>query len=378
MPLDLGLFAVVPSQSRATRWAGRPMELKAIRRMLRGWRRRATSEVNVLWADFGQGKSHTLLYVQNETAQLGGQSIVHYVQLPPLTTGSPFVALYRQIMQTFPLDVLAARVFEQYKTNPMSLFDEPNPTKRAIAQLLWLAATKATGSEIARRWLRAEDVYAAELRSLQIGHRPLNVPSSPTKAQDAQNTLVMLIETMIGPPSNVQGQFVLLIDEFQRVGELPPKKRAEVCNSLHLIFNMHPEGFRLLLAFAGGLPEIVDSVLTADLRHRIHQRFQLLPLSHSDGVSYLRELLATAEGSTDADGLAQDGVIDLLVASAGEPGEDLSPRRINITCDLVIASVLDDREDAERDTDAPIGLDEVQRAVELLAGELGRELVATS
>lgn len=365
--IDLTLFGTVPTREKAKIWAGRDDHRGKIRRIIRRWQRRRTSEINVLFADFGQGKSHTLLHMSNEVKTSNGRNLVHYSQLPPLTTGSPFVALYRQIMQEFPVSILAAEVFEKFRVAPMNIFNEPHPLRRAIFQLLWIIATHAKGDEAAFRWLRGESVYAQDLRSLQIGGQEIHLPAAPTKTQDCQNILSELIGIAINFPMSSSGTCVILIDEFQRVGELPPRKRFEVCNAVHLIFNSHPENLRFVLAFAGGLPGIVESVLTPDLLARVHNQINIPPLSKEDAISYVSELLAP-QGSISP--IMESSATELLIDRAGIPSSTLSPRRINIAFDLALNEIFDLRDDADKPLDSIITEAEVRSVISELGSEI--------
>ena len=252
-------FATVPDATRAALWVGRPDVLRRIDGLQQSWKRRRSSDITVMWADFGQGKTHALLHLlavlQSEPATLA-----HYLQLPPLTTGSPFVALYRQVMRDFPLETLAAKVFERYRQAPMELFRSGSPSERPIHQLLWLVGTAGSGHDDAIRWLRGDRVSASDAGRLTVAGKRVAVGSSPQSAQDCLNVLDTLVHTALNVPTEGSHRLVLLIDEFQRVGELTARKRTEVCDALHLLFNRHPQGLHLVLAFAGGLRDVVDEV----------------------------------------------------------------------------------------------------------------------
>lgn len=374
--LDPWPFAIVPDRERARNWAGRPRQRSELEALVRRWRRRQASELDVLWADFGQGKTHSLLFVQNEVASSSPAAMAHYLQLPPLTAGSPFVALYRQVMRDFPLEDLGRRVFNYFQTNPMHLFQHGTPTERFIYQLLWLIATRSPGSDSAARWLQGDPVSAAVSRSFSIGGRSIGLPAPPNSPQNCQNMLDTLLSICTEFPPGESNQFVLLIDEFQRIGELTPRRRTEVCDSIHLIFNRHPKNLRLVLAFAGGLPQIVTSVLTPDLHSRVTSVFGFPPLSADEGRLYVAELLADYRGGSEVESNNQffpfeGAAVDLLIRVADEHGENLSPRRINILFDLVADAVLDARAAGDGGL---VTLSEAQDGVQRRRAEIARAL----
>src|SRR4051794_12213479 len=141
-------FSALPDPERATLWAGRPSFRAQLESLEQRWARRKASEITVLWADFGQGKSHSLMHLQHDVEASTRRASVHYVQLPPLTTGSPFVALYRQLMLDFPLDYLGSQVFEHFKSNPMQLLRADGGDK-TVLQLLWIVGTNSPGKSAA-------------------------------------------------------------------------------------------------------------------------------------------------------------------------------------------------------------------------------------
>jgi len=309
-----------------------------------------------MWADFGQGKTHALLHLAT-SLNVAQNSLVHYVQLPSLTVSSPFVALYRQVMQDFPLERLGKLVFEHYRSNVHDIFRRPLPGAQPIHQLLWLVGTSAPGKDIAARWLRGDRVTSRETADLVIAGKKLSVGPSPQSAQDALNALDYLIGAAIAFAGKDDGKVVLLLDEFQRVGELTPRRRTEVCDSLHLLFNRHPQGFHLVLAFAGGLPRIVDSVLTNDLQARVSTRLHLPPMSSGQARDYLKELVSSSGGPFPY----EVGAIEYIVESIGL-GEVISPRKLNVAAGVLTNEVLTHREETGASVDVPIGVGELQAA----------------
>ena len=355
-------FATVPNSERARLWAGRAEHLSQLNGLLSRWKRRRASEICVLWADFGQGKTHSLMYLQNRLAD-DVECTAHYAQLPPLTGGSPFVALYRQVMRNLPLEKLAARIFHHFESSPMSIFRSGPSSDRLVYQLLWLVATRAPSHDLAARWLRGEPAGPSELSALQIGGRSLGLTMPLKTAADCQATLDSVVNVATEFPPGEEREIVLLLDEFQRIGELTPSsKRIEVCNAIHLLFNSHPQNLRLVLAFAGGERNIINKVLTPDLQHRIHSRLDYAPLDVKDGVEYVAELLAcyAVESRPDRFSPFTVDAVTHLVRGADDGTGMLSPRAINIVFDKVINVLLDSRSAQNRNMEDDISLAEVK------------------
>ena len=205
-----------------------------------------------------------------------------------------------------------------------------------------------------------------ELSVLQVGGRKLGLTTPLRTAGECKDVLDSLISIATEfPPGEGQRELVLLIDEFQRVGELTPnRKRLEVCDSVHLLFNTHPQNFRLVLAFAGGLPGVVDEVLTEDLQHRVLSRLDYAPLTPAEGVEYVAELLACYADVPPEDRFRpfDQEAVEYLVSIADPSGDSLSPRDINITFDKVTNAVLDARDSKGIDPEKRISLIESKDA----------------
>jgi hypothetical protein len=196
-------------------------------------------------------------------------------------------------MLDFPVDEIAKRVFNRFEQNVRNIFTTASPSVRLLNQLLWLIGTNAPSAGSARQWLRGERVPSQALRTMRIADRPLDVPAAPRTAQDCQNVLDGLITIALTKDGIQQQRFVLLIDEFQRAGELDEKKLKEVCDSLHLVYNRHPEGLRLVLTFASGSPAAVASSMTRDLKSRVISVIGLPAMLRQEASDYVRDLIRT-------------------------------------------------------------------------------------
>lgn len=346
--------------------------------MVATWQRRKISDISVLWADLGQGKTHALLHLLNAVAHQP-RVVAHYLQLPSLTTGSPFVAVYHEVLRNFPIEDLARRVFDQNPGSPSDLGRSGLPSDRLVRQLLWVIGAHGPGMDVAERWLRGDKVPASEASKVSLPGSRSSIGASPASAQDCQNVLDALLGVAIDFPEEGAGELILFVDEFQRVGELDQRKRAEVCSALHGLMNRHPQGFRLVLAFAGGLPEIVDKVLTGDLQSRVSSRLELHPLTVEQGRSYFVDLvkaygrLSTPEVD-DAHFPFELAGVDLIVDLADPTRDLLSPRRINITADLLANDVLTERSINKTPQDLPITKNELLAASDRQHSDLDASL----
>ena len=368
-------FATVPTPERSRIWAGRTELKNKLLAKAKHWRIIPGSEIDLFWADWGQGKSHSLFYLENLLPH-DESNIVHYVQLPSLAgVAQPFKALYDQLMADFPLDDLATRVYKHFEpgNNMNQIFS--SQVRRAwpshILQLLWMIKVKDRSSFIAENYLRGYKVTQKELNQLQIGGTQIHLPPPPRNAQDCQNLLSGVIKIATTFPKS-GGQCVLLIDEFQRVGSLGNNKMKQVCDSLHLIFNSNPRGLRIMLTFAIGDPQAISASLTGDLISRVTDRMSLPPMSQAEVRLYLQELLQAYQCKSD--GIPPSAPFDengfkLLTDFAydASDGKDnlCTPRKVNMVGETILLHLMDARGEGAGEG-GPVNLftsDEVKLAI---------------
>ena len=354
---DFGLsgfpFATVPTPERSHIWAGRTELKKKLITKVRNWGIKTGSEIDLFWADWGQGKSHSLFYLANLLPN-DDSNIVHYVQLPSLAgIGQPFKAVYDQLMADFPLDVLADRVYRHFEpgNNMNQIFSAQ--TRSAwpayVLQLLWMIKVQNPSSYIAEAYLRGNRVTQRDLNQLVMGGRQVHLPPAPRSAQDCQKLLSDVIKVATTFPRH-GGQFVLLVDEFQRIGSLGAAKMKQVCDSLHLIFNSNPTGLRIILTFAISDPQSISVSLTGDLRSRVTDFMSLPPMDRAEVKLYLKGLLEAYQNDDSRSWAPFDETgLDLLSDFAYEAadGEDdlCTPRKVNMVGEEILLNLINMRDE---------------------------------
>ena len=369
-------FETVPTPERSHIWAGRVELKKKLESKVQNWKIKPGSEIDLFWADWGQGKSHSLFYMEN-LLNNAESDIVHYVQLPSLAgVAHPFKALYDQLMANFPLDILATRVYEHFApgNNMNQIFSSQvgRSWPSHVLQLLWMIKVKNPNSSIAENYLRGYRVTQGQLNQLQIGGRPVHLPPPPKNAQDCQNLLSAVIKVATTFPRSGH-QCVLLIDEFQRVGSLGQNKMKQICDSLHLIFNSNPRGLRMILTFAISDPQAIPASLTGDLIRRVTDRMSLPPMSLDEVHLYLGELLAAYQHDPKVHPTTapfDKAGLKLLsdYAYDASDGEDnlCTPRKVNMVGETILFNLIN-RPDQSFDNGGTIQLfsgDDVKLAID--------------
>jgi len=97
-------FQVVPDSEFATIWAGRRQTKKQLGRLLWKMQFAPKSGLHLLWANFGMGKTHTLLHLQHLCQQTKGRLIPVYAVMPKRLRG--FLEVHRAIVSQLPWDFL--------------------------------------------------------------------------------------------------------------------------------------------------------------------------------------------------------------------------------------------------------------------------------
>src|SRR5512143_1976034 len=97
-------FTVVPTHERGeTLWADRANARRQLDALVRDWEVNPSSTINLLWADLGAGKTHTLYALEGACRHRGMRT--QYVLLPATVGG--FLGLYRSIADSFDWSTVA-------------------------------------------------------------------------------------------------------------------------------------------------------------------------------------------------------------------------------------------------------------------------------
>ena len=154
-----------------------------------------------------------------------------------------------------------------------------------VNALLAIRSGNIEETTAAMQWLIAQPgLPGSAMRAIGVTYR-IKTP------EDAISSLKYTYQSMpLGRKTHKQ--VLLMIDEFQRIGELKPIIISQINSSLHTVFNAHPTGLQLLLTFSFGKKENVDAFLSAELKSRAEpQPINLDVLTHEEGFIFLSELL---------------------------------------------------------------------------------------
>jgi hypothetical protein len=268
-------FNIVPSERTATFLTSRDEMSNEIDRLVRTMRLRPASSMHLLWAWYGAGKTHTLYYLAHQIRQ----NSVAQPALIEFNRGTSIVAVCRALLAQIPHDVLELAFLESYTGSKLGA-ELQSDVERAIYALL---TGTADAQAIARRYLRTEPLTRQECREIGVATHIRGV-------QECVETVSALNRLL---HSGVKRRLLLILDEFQRVAEIPRAQRSEILSALHAIFNACPENLTLILSFSGEPEERMPAWLTRELADRIGlERVLLLPpLGKNEALNLLKGVM---------------------------------------------------------------------------------------
>jgi len=279
-------FQVVPDADSARIWAGRRQTRQQLERMLRKMQLVPASALRLFWANFGMGKTHALLHLCHLCRQTKNRLLPIYAVMPRQPT--KFLDVYRAIVTELPYGYLGQQLIRvgnhvggAVKSSPLFA--------RAPAVVSALLAMRKDDSEletIARQWLAAQPgLSKSQLKAIDVNY----VIKTPEEAINALTALTKLATFKIEPACKL----VIMMDEFQRIGELRPGITREINTALHTYFNDNPRGLELLLTFSCGRQDDVRFLLSPEIQSRADiETISLDALTQNEGMEFLRDLLA--------------------------------------------------------------------------------------
>lgn len=317
-------FHVVASEATAGIWVGRPQLKRKVDRLQRSAARVSTSQIVLMWASFGAGKTHALMHLRRLAKEQDN--------LRPLYVVTPrgirsFVDLYRAVAHAAIESGLAGAAGRRI------LVQDSAPQSDVERALRQLASGVTENSQMAGAWLMGEKTSARDRHALGL----TGTLDSPSGAIDGLQRLVHALQ--------LDGsRLLLLLDEVQELADLG-KKLDECVGGLHKLFDSTPHGLTLVLSFTTGSQSTLRAILGDTLWDRVGQTVSLPALTEAEGFEFISGLLESArlEGATvhpfGADAVAE------VVEWVTKGQVVLTPRSLIRAADQVLREALPDLED---------------------------------
>jgi hypothetical protein len=289
--------------------------------------------IHLLWSWFGAGKTHTLFYFANRTAQMSKlRSRLHTVYSEFPKSARSFVDLYRSFAMGLDTDVLVDAYLE-ISTSPAS-GQLRKAMLNASPDLVNAVHVLVTGTDsdqvTAMRWLRGESLPVGEFRRIGVSQKI----GSSEEASRIFSALVHLLALAARSREDGLSRVVWLLDEFQRIEKLPTRIRDEIGVGLHSTFNACPTGLSIIMSFSGRPEERrLPDWFSKELQDRIGRTKVLIlpPMVTDQAMEFVRDILKhlrTLEGWDAAPYFPFTEATCLYIVNEIQRSEELKPRAI--------------------------------------------------
>lgn len=326
-------FPIVPRPEHCTFIADRKTLRDDLTSLLRSFSRQDASSIHLMWSWFGAGKTHTLFYVANQcalTSQLmGGRLHSVYSEFPK--SPRSFLDVYRAFALGLDTDDLIEAYLEiTTSTQSDSLRRILTAASPDLVTALHVLATGSTSDQTtAMRWLWGEALPIGQFRAIGVS----NKVSTSEEASRILAALVRLLSLAAQSQNRRTCRIVWLLDEFQRIGQLPPRVRDEVNTGLHSTFNACPAGLSIVLSFSGKPEKDLPDWFTSELRDRIGRTkvMVLPPLQPDEAVEFVRDVISklrTLEAYDKPPFFPFDEPTVRFIIDEVRRSEDLKPRSL--------------------------------------------------
>jgi hypothetical protein len=321
-------FGIVPDPEVTLVWADRHELLHQINRMLRRLTGTRESSLHVLWADFGAGKTHTLLYLRQLALAKNGRLVYPvYVALPK--DARSFSDLYRAIVSS----ITVGKLMEVYSGLPKDnqVFTGTNPfmgewlgVLSRVFKILNMGSD--TMKQTAQKWI---------LGDKSLGRQELVSASLPDKIRDddgAINTLSGMARLLI----SCHFRLLIMIDEFQRAGLLRREFQNKIQAGLHSFLNNCPKGISIILSFKFGSAREIQSYLSPELMDRADPEIIEIPtLKPEEAEEFLKDLVEAVRSPNNQPRIDSDAIAPIVhcVSSVGTT----KPRTLTKTAGLILS-----------------------------------------
>ena len=342
-------FNIVPSEETAAVWVGRPEALHQLLMLLRSISRVPASQIILLWAAYGAGKTHALKHLQGLARQ--------HADLLPLYVATPegmrsFLDVYKAVIDS----ALQAGTLEAAGRDLFTKIGSPGRTdlERALIRIGTLPL-EAQETQTAISWLKADKVSMRDLRDVAITRRL----ETTAHGVDALNDLIQILQR------NGAVKILLLLDEIQEIDQLDSKRRIEAVGGLHKVFDRNTEGLTMLLSFTTASQPQVRRIIGDALFDRRSEILALPPISLQEGVELVEGLIS--EWSIDPKKSPfpfERESINAVVERIAAENRLLTPREVIRAFNAILRQALFDLEDGR------IAIIDTSYAVDRLATSL--------
>lgn len=342
-------FSVVPDPSASIIWAGRPTLKAQIEQYLGALNLRPQSSVDVIWAAFGSGKTHFLLYLGQE-AQQRGKTVAWYCVSPK--AASNLADFYQAIGKSIPVERI---------TQAISVVDqrgELDSDFKSVFRALYMGS--ADQKAAAATWMRGQPTNLRTARAL------VDIPFKLDGPQEILNLLTAIARVI----SKSGGRFVLLLDEYQRIRTLKSALRETVSATFLDLFNSVPRGVSLLFSCSAMQQTVAFQSIPPDLHDRMRGRrpFAIPAMGADEAYEFATDLIRLQRpqgyGGAELAPFSKTTLRLAITRLSAPAGGHLTPRRLMQVLDNALSRVLLSRRSVVEDKDIEDAVLEVEQGDE--------------
>jgi hypothetical protein len=314
-------FQVVPTDDSIQYFAGRKDFYSEVVKLIRYVNRTQPSSLNLLWAWFGSGKTHTLMHMRYLCQKDDSQVYPIYCVLPGSIKS--FSDLHSAIIDSLNYDDFK----EMYSSIRQDKRDEEvknilGKTGQNVFNAIQSMSfdNSELRENIVRSWMRAEKVPLKELQKVSITHRI-------ETAADCVAVLSALFKFIAH--SGKYKRVLLMVDEFQEVANLKGNRLLDVSGNMHKLYDSNAQNLHIFLSFTTGVAQTLRYSLQDALWNRVMNRLQLPKMSKEEAIEFVSELLAHHQlnGSKGTRPFSSDAIA-MMIDCMIENKVELIPRRI--------------------------------------------------
>lgn len=300
-------------------WIGRPEVLRRVRLLLRSASRVPASQLFLMWADLGSGKTHALRHM--EQLAKSQSDLVTIMLTTPRGIGSFFDVYRAAVDSAISVGALASAGRDLMDRTIRG--QVTNDVERAI---IAIGTYQDESARIAQAWLRGDRVQRQANRDIGITSQI----HSPSEAIDALGDLIKVLRRR-------DRAVLLLVDEVQELADLANKKRDEAVGGLHKVFDKNPDGLTMVLSFTAAQQATMHALIGGPLADRANDVIDLPTITRDEAVDLVIGLLrhwsidpSTAPAPFEL--AAIEAAIDELLLGSPE----LSPRTVILAFDAIL------------------------------------------
>lgn len=279
-------FQKVPDEAFACIWADRTELKKQVDRLIWRWPRTDRGFLQLMWADLGSGKTHTLMHIYQHCVNRTDLGILPILVVMPREIRS-FLDVYQAVTASLDLDELAnmfAHACRSAGSTKAAASDLFPFIPDASTILRKMQSDDESMQRLAKAWFTGtRGMTRGQLNRLEV--------SRAIRTTDDCVAMLRGIVRLI-PAASKYRRVLIMIDECQRMWRFRASISRDIDTGLQTWYDSSHKHLTLLLSFRCGYEKYVYELISEDLRSRSDPPNISLPLlTRDEAINFVRDLL---------------------------------------------------------------------------------------